>query len=112
MPQQLPLVPSLPNYRFTTTLDGTSFVFDVRWNARDEAWYMDISDALASPIALGMKVVLGTLLGSRVSDARFPAGIFFAADLSNQGLDAGFDDLGARVVVQYISNTELAELGL
>ena len=97
--QQLPLVPSTPNYRFATTLDGTSYVFDVRWNARDEAWYLDVYDQNETLIRAGVKIVLGALLGRRSVDPAFPDGLLIATDLSGEGREATFDDLGTRVVV-------------
>lgn len=112
MASNLPFVPSLNNYRFSTKLESTQYVFDVYWNDRDNAWHFDISDATAAPIAYGLKVVLGTIIGRTITDARFPTGIFLVADTSSQGLDAGYDDLGARIIVQYISVTELLSLGV
>jgi hypothetical protein len=101
MSVRLPLVPSLPNYRFGTALAGTQFLIDVRWNARDEAWYMDVLSEDETLIRGGIKIVLGTLLGGRVVNASFPAGVFVAADLTNSGLDADIDALGDRVVVDF-----------
>lgn len=112
MPTNLPLVPSIPNYRVGTTIENVQYVLDVRWNARDGAWFMDVSDSTAVPIALGIKLVLGIALGRRITDARFPTGLLYAADLSNQGLDATLDDLGTRVVIQYLTADELTALGI
>ena len=101
--QTLPLVPSLPNYRFGTALDGVQYIFDFRWNSRDEAWYMAISSEDGTLIRTGIKVVLGIALGGRVADSDFPTGAFFALDLSNAGVEATLDDLGERVAVVYQS---------
>lgn len=107
MPEQLPLVPSIPSYRVGTTLGGTQYLLDVRWNARDEAWFLDVLAEDETPVATGIKVVLGVFLGGRVVDAAFPDGLLLAADLTGRGLDAGFDDLGSRVVVNFFTRAEL-----
>ncbi len=104
---QLPFVPSIPNYRVATTLDGTQYVFDVRWNGREGAWYFDIRTEDATLIRAGIKIVLGALLGGREASAEMPAGVFLASDLAGTGTDAGIDDLGARVCVYYYSAGEL-----
>ncbi len=109
MPQELPLEPSTPSYRVSTTLGGVPYVLDVRWNARDDAWYLDIRDEEALAIRVGIRVVLGVMLGRRCVDPRFPAGFIFAADTSNRGEEAGLDDLGARVKVYFFTFAEWAE---
>lgn len=108
MIQQLPLVPSVPNYRFATTLGADTFVFDVRWNGRAKKWFMDIRDVDANAIRVGVAIVLGAILGGRSADPRMPKGALLASDLSGQGVDAGFDDLGTRVQVYFHPAEEAA----
>jgi hypothetical protein len=102
MPQQLPLTSEHPQYRFGTSLDGVQFTIDVRWNGRDEAWYMDVLTDDGTPIRRGIKMVLGTLLGGRCIDPGFPDGVLIAADQARLGRDATVDDLGERVAVFFI----------
>lgn len=108
--QTLPLVPSLPSYRFGTLLEDVQLTFDVRWNGRAGSWYLDISDADGDLIRAGIRVVLGVELGGHVADVRMPPGALFAIDLSGAGREAGLDDLGARVVVVYLSSDDLAAI--
>ena len=105
--QELPLIPTTPSYRVGTTLAGGQFIFDLRWNARDVSWYMNIFTDNETPLRRSIKVVLGTLLGGRSALEDFPDGIIFAADLTGAGQEAGLDDLGTRVRVYFIPNTEL-----
>lgn len=107
MPVALPLVPSLPNYRLGVALSGVQYLIDMRWNARDGAWYMDLLAEDETPIRRGIKVVLGILLGGREVNAEFPPGVFQAHDLTNRGAEAGLADLGDRVVVYYYTFVEL-----
>jgi hypothetical protein len=99
--QQLPFESGAAFQQFATVINGTTYAISLRWNARDAAWYFDLADADESPIVSGIKVVQGALLGRRCTDARFPRGVIWAVDLSNQKLDATFDDLGTRVAVYF-----------
>jgi hypothetical protein len=110
MPQVLPFQPSLPNYRFSTSLGDTTYRFNVRWNSRDEAWYFDLSDDEGDLIVTGVKIVLGALLVARSADDRIPNGALLAGDTSNTGIDATLDDLGVRVFVYFYSPDELEEI--
>lgn len=110
MPVKLPLEPSLPNYRVGTALAGVQFLLDVRWNDRDSSWYIDVLAEDETPIRSGIKVVLGSALGGRTVAAGFPAGIMIAADLTKSGIEAGLDDLGARVVVNFYTFAEAKAL--
>lgn len=97
----LPLRPSNPSYRVGVALSGEQYVFAVRWNARDEAWYLDVLAADGTKLRTGIRVVLGTLLGGRVVLDTFPPGVLQAVDLTNAGREAGLDDLGDRVQIYY-----------
>ena len=108
MPTQLPFVSEVFNYRVTTLLDATEYIFDVRWNDRDGAWYFDISDAEGSLIRAGIKIMLGSSLGRASVDPRFPNGVFAASDLSGANVDATYTDLGTRVVVFFYTAAELS----
>jgi hypothetical protein len=107
VPRALPFVPGVPAYRVATSLEGVTYLLDVHWNERDGAWYFDIYQADETPIRYGIKVVLGALLGGRVVDEAMPPGYVIAADLSGEGRDAGYDDLGDRVLVYYYTREEL-----
>lgn len=107
----LPLIPSNPNYRFGTSLDGVQYVIDIRWNARANlgggAWYMDVLQADQTPIRMGLKVVLGCVLGGRVTAPEFPQGALFAVDQSGLDVEASLDDLGTRLIVVYVPAADL-----
>lgn len=108
MPSTLPLVPSIPFYRVGTTLNNVQYLLDITWNGRDGAWYMSILDADANPIAMGLKLVLGSRLGRTSAAPNFPDGAIVLQDTSGNGVDAMFDDLGTRVIAIYFTPTELA----
>lgn len=108
MPQTLPFIPSEPFYGFSTVLDGITVEFNVRWNARDEAWYFDLFDEDGAPIAHGIKIVLGAYLGRRVNHSIFRLGVLVAIDTSGERRDATLDDLGTRVIVRHLTEFEVA----
>jgi hypothetical protein len=89
-------------------LSGVQYIFDVRWNARDAAWYFDLLAEDETPIRSGIKIVLGTSLGSSSTAAFFQNNILVAVDLSNGGRDAELDDLGTRVRLLWSSLDDLA----
>lgn len=114
MPLQLPVLTSVPWHRVNTTINGYPVIFEFTWNARDNAlglttgaWYFDLMEQDETPIVNGVKIVLGTPLGRRSTHQLFRNGVLFAFDTSRQQKDAGFDDLGARVVLRYYTGAEV-----
>lgn len=105
----IPFQPSVPSYRMSVAIEATNFVLDVYYNERDSAWYFDLLDSEESPIISGVKVVLGTPL-LRTVDERAPGGVWIAHDTTNSGVEAGLDDLGGRVVVEYYTEAEARAL--
>lgn len=106
----LPFDSSNPFYTFNTTIAGAEYIFNVRWNTRDAAWYFDVSEIDNTPIANGIKVVLGCYLGRHTQHTLFRDGVIVATDLSSSGIDAGIDDLGVRVVVMRMTIDEVLSL--
>ena len=106
--QALPLIPSVEEFAFTTTLDDVAYGFRFYWNGRDDAWYFDAFDADAQPIMYGVKVVLGANLGRTHHHPLVKTGALMAIDLSGELRDATFDDLGVRVMVIRLTATEMA----
>lgn len=103
----LPVVQSLPNYRFACDVEGVQYIFDARWNTRDLAWFMDVYDVVEAPIRCGIKIVIGTYLGRSCNHPLFRAGVFMAIDSAGTQRDAGLDDLGARVQLVYVPQADL-----
>lgn len=97
----LPFDSSSTHYDFKVTLDGAIYTFEVRWNTREQAWYLDLKTEDEEPIAAGAKVVANYPLFSRCRDARRPPGAFLVFDTSGRGEDPGIADLGERVQVLY-----------
>jgi hypothetical protein len=99
-------------FEFTTDLDGVDFTLTFRWNSRDPAWYMDITDAGGNVLLQGLRLSLDTPLTGRFRDLRLPDGDLMAIDTSNQGLEAGRYDLGNRVKLFYYDLASLTSHGV
>lgn len=108
MSYSIPFIPSDTNYVLAVPIDDTQVLFDVRWNSREEAFYLDMYESDDTVIALNVKVVVGIPLGRRSLHTFFDNHIITAVDLSGEGRDPGFDDLGSRVIVTVQSSSDLA----
>lgn len=104
---ELPFVPSIGYYGFTTTIESRPYAFDVRWNERDSSWRFDVLEIDRTPILLGVRINLGCYMGRQSNHPLFRNGVLVAVDLSGKRKEADFHDLGTRVVVQYIPVLEL-----
>jgi hypothetical protein len=111
VPDLIPFTPSDNNYSIGVPLDGVRSVFDnVHWNATDNdgrgAWYFDLREDDGTPICIGIKAVLGIPFGGASTHPFFKGHILKAVDTSGKRLEAGYDDLGARVQVQHFTLDE------
>ncbi len=102
----LPLVPSIPSYRVSTTLEQDQYIFDLHWT-EPAGWFIDALEVDGTPI-FRCRLVLGTFLGRRVSHRLTRRGVLVPVDLSGEGREPGLDDLGTRVEVRYYPEDELA----
>lgn len=91
----------------SVTLDNKIFELHFDWNVRDEHWTMTIRDKNNQVIVAGIKIVANYELISMYRYLDVPPGYMMAADMSGQGLDPGFDDFGTRVLLMYISESEI-----
>lgn len=116
MADYIPFVPGDTNYRLVVPLDNIDYLFDVRWNSRDNvdpvtgeargAYYFDLREADETIIEIGIKVVLGVRLGRTSTHPFFDVHVLQPIDLSGQGKDAGYDELGTRVQVLHMKLSE------
>lgn len=93
------------------TLDGKEYVITLKWNMREEKWYLWLADQDELPILSGVKVVADyPLLTLCRQDPRCPPGQLLAYDSLGQGLDPHFADMSGdspRVLLMYASAEEL-----
>ena len=108
MASSLPFLVSETNYTLFCPIDDEQYRFDVRWNSRDEGWYLDMYASDGTAVALNVKVVLGVNLGRRSLHRFFDNHKIMVIDSSGEGIDPGFDDLNSRVLVVITSPSDAA----
>lgn len=100
---ELPLS-SDPAQRFTTQLGDKKYDFDVKYSDRSGVWTMDMADnANKAAILSGIPLVLGQQL---LEPYNLSIGRMLVVDGTNQGKEAGSDDLGSRVKLYWFSPDE------
>ncbi len=113
MPKILPLRPSVGSYDFTCALGAAdveqTFVWRVRWNGRDKAWFLSVLDSGLVPIISNMKIVLGVYLGRQSVHPLFTKGVLLCRPTNKDRRDPTFDDLGVRVQVVYFTFAEMIQ---
>ena len=95
-----------PGITFTIELVGDVFGVALRYNDRDDRFYMIVFDEDDSPIAVGLKVVLDTPIMQHVVDARRPKGEFVAVDVAGSTSEPNLTTLGARVDLLFVPWSE------
>ncbi len=103
----LPAWSDFRHHEFNVDLDGASYAVELRWNARDGAWYFSLRDAEGAVLLSGRKVVLGAKLLGRGEDPRLPPGGLILFDTSGTNVDPGEDELGGRVLLIYVEAADL-----
>ena len=95
-----------PDAETVFTLEGVNYIFHTLYNERGGAWYLDVSLEDGTPLVASRKIVVKwPLMGVRETPDRSLPGWLFAFDTSGQDLDPTLDDLGTRVVMQYLEST-------
>lgn len=111
MPVIVPCRTDYPDYQFQVVLDDVTFTLRFRWSSRESFWYVDVMQEDLTPIRMGVKVTVNTPLDIwDLTDPARPAGILMAVNTSQRHDEAGYQDLGGRVVLYYISALELEQL--
>lgn len=87
-------------YRMSVELDGDTYEFLFRWNARDAHWYMDISIGGTRQVA-GVKVVESEDLLATADYRSVPQGVLRVVDVTGAGRDPDIETFGDDVVVYY-----------
>ena len=104
----IPIEPGVPEQKLSIGLDREVYVLRFRWNGSDDvrkgAWYMDAWEADGTtPIAFGIKLVLGALLGRRYNHPLFVGGLFLVERGAPTGEEPRLFDLGRRVILMHFT---------
>jgi hypothetical protein len=92
---------NLGQFLFTVDLDGTNFQFDMRYNQREDFWYLNISDIDGNLLRSGIKVVSNWPLIRLLRSTPRPNGEIITIDTRYAPLDPGLADLGVDVLFGY-----------
>lgn len=113
MSRRIPFRVSDNNYTLVIPVDNVPILFEVHWNSQEDnnvgGWYMSLYEQNQTPIATGIKIVLGVNLGRRSTHPFFRSYLLRAFDTSGQNKDPGFDDLGNRVIVKLFTVQEILD---
>lgn len=108
----LPTFVGLYHFRYQVDLDndGTRYTLEFHFNVRDVlagnngAWWIDLFDARGQALVVGRKLALGADLWGRYRyRENMPAGRLDVVDVTGAHVEPGADDLGTRVLVQYVT---------
>ena len=93
---------NLPQWRSLIALDDKVFAMRIRWNNRDEAWYLSLyANDLQETIIESAKIVLDTDLLQYAYGSFAPKGALAA--LSDVASTITFDNFGVDVQLQYLT---------
>lgn len=113
----VPIRPGVPEQKISIALDRNVYVLRFRWNTSDDArkgaWYMDAWESDGKTrIALGIKLVLGALLGKSYSHQLFIGGMFLVERGQVTGQEPRLFDLGGRVVLVHFTAADRILAGM
>jgi uncharacterized protein DUF6983 len=91
----IPITKNVPNLSQNQTLDGTDYIFHVKWNMRG-GWFFGLSDANDDTILSPRQMTVGSdLLAPARFDARCPPGQLFVIDFTGKDIEPAYLDLVA-----------------
>lgn len=92
-----------PFYSMITNLDGTDYLFEFRYNQREDCWYFDLSLTDGTLLVAGIKVVCNRPLLRKFVDTRLPPGTLIALSNTTDASPPGLEELGEdrRVTLIY-----------
>lgn len=93
-----------PSFVQENVLDGVTWRLLFRWNARDEYWYLTVSNVDDEVIVASRRLVAGARLLRYVVQDERPAGELFVLDTPTR------DDLGTDALLVYADAEEIAAL--
>lgn len=97
------------DFNQTITLDGNQFNLRCTWNTREEAWYLDINNAVGSPLLVGSRLSPDTPIIRKYGNDKLPKGEIMLYDTKQDPSNSKvtFDNLGGRYILVYITAKEL-----
>lgn len=104
---EIPVETDDPHFTQVTSLDGTEFRLEFRFNEREQRFYMDLRDGDGVDILVGVRLTVDWAPLRYLVDPRRPLGEIFITDSEGEGRDPRLGDLGDRVKLFYLTGEEL-----
>jgi len=99
---ELPTRQDIANYRLEVNMDNVTFRLTLKFNSRDEAWYMTIFDANGTLLRAGLKIVSDFSLLTLWQDINVrPAGEIITLNLAEDISSPGLEQLGVDTLLLY-----------
>lgn len=92
---------------YRTTLDGSDYEIEWRWNTRSSRWWLRISDTDGQIVY--EPAVAGFPLLRSVTGTRRPAGELVIIDVMGQGREPGLRDFVSDFAIVYFEADDLPE---
>jgi len=89
------------NIFFVVELDGAEYQLFMKYNEREDAWYLDVADTYGNPIRSGMKMVCNFPFMRTCMIETRPPGEFLALDTLTPPRDPGLTDMDQRIELVY-----------
>jgi hypothetical protein len=106
-----PQTPQIPDFTIGVDLDGVSYTLRFRFDQEDAYWYVRVLDDPGENVLMGdVRVVEGALYVAR--PVRTPPGFLVCHDTTGQGIAPGLADLGKRALIYYVTQADLAAIGV
>lgn len=106
---RVPLPKGVPAFEQRVMLEQVEYVLQCRWNERAQRWFFELRDSARGLITSASLLPNWPLLGGLVHQAR-PPGELVAVDTQMLDTPIGLNDLGDRIVLEYIEAADVAEL--
>lgn len=97
-----------PRIEHTVELEGNLYTYRLLWADRLQRWRMDLLGADGEPIYRGRNLNIGEPWFIRRRAAAAPPGFFVLTEDVDTGRECGFEELGQRCVLCYLSSDDPA----
>lgn len=88
-------------YKFQVDIDNKTYIFNIRYNTRNELWHCDLMDDQENHIISGQPLLLGINLFKRFNHPDAPQRDFFIINYNNKYIEMNYDNVGVDTFLQY-----------
>lgn len=105
--------PGVPSQRQRVQLEGVEYTLDLRWNQREERWYLDLFAASGAPIATGLALSLFEPVFANLHlVAGVPPGELVVLDHRPQRAEPTLATFGDVVTLVYVDAQHVGSTGV